>query len=125
MSSPEYTLLAKMSSRLRYLWRLAIPLWLFRDAGKGSVEQRAANYRYNCTQRKVLPFYVAKWIGIAVCLLQLTRVLSDVMAATSAQSAQYMCATLLCMGTGIGFAFACVVIVILFASYLFLTYVKR
>jgi hypothetical protein len=111
--------------RLQYVWRLAIPFWIFRDADRGTMEQRLANYRYNRAQRKILPFYVWKWIGIAACLMQLTRVLSDLMLNTAAESTHHLCATFFCMSAGIGFAFSCVVIAVLFASYLFLTCVKR
>jgi hypothetical protein len=115
----------QMLRRLQYVWRLATPFWIFRDAGRGTIEQRIANYRYNRAQRKVLPFYVGKWIGIAACLMQLMRILSDWMSTTQAASADHMCATFFCMSAGIGFAFSCVVIAVLFASYLFLTYVER
>jgi hypothetical protein len=107
------------------LWRLAIPFWIFRDAGRGTVEQRIANYRYNRSQRKVLPFYVWKWIGIAACTMQLTRLLSGLMSTTAAESTDHLCAALFCMSAGIGFAFSCIVIAVLFSSYLYLTYVKR
>ncbi len=110
---------------LRYFWRLAIPQWRFRDAAHGSIEQRIANYRYNRAQRKILPFYMWKWVGIAVCMLELTQILSYLMSITATESVNHLCATLACMGTGIGFAFSCIVITVLLASYLFLTYVRR
>jgi len=115
----------KVFARLRYVWRLAIPFWIFRDAAHGTIEQRIANYRYNRSQRKVLPFYMWKWVGIAACMMQLMRLLSDLMVKTAAESRDHLCAALACMSAGIGFAFSCVVIAILFASYLFLSYVKR
>jgi len=68
---------------------------------------------------------VWKWVGIAACLMQMTRLLSDLMLQTAAESTHHLCAALACVSAGIGFAFSCVVITILFASYLFLTYVKR
>jgi hypothetical protein len=111
--------------RLQYIWRLAIPFWLFRDAGRGTLEQRIANYRYNRSQRKLLPFYVWKWIGIAACMMQLTRVLSYLMETTARESTNHLCATLFCMSAGIGFAFSCVVLTVLLSSYLFLTWVKK
>lgn len=113
------------TSRLQYIWRLAIPFWLFRDAGRGTIEQRIANYRYNRSQRNVLPFYLGKWIGIAICMMQITRLMSYLMQATAAESANHLSATLACMSAGIGFAFSCVVIAVLLASYLFLTLVER
>lgn len=122
MDRPHRT---KLLSSLQYFWRLAMPLWIFRDAGHGTAEQRIANYRYNRSQRKVLPFYVWKWVGIAACLLQLTQVLSNVMLATTVDTTNHLCAALACMSAGIGFAFSCIVITVLLASYLYLTYVKR
>lgn len=115
----------RISSRLQYLWRLAIPFWQFRDAGRGTAEQRIANYRYNRSRRKVLPFYVWKWVGIALCLLHILRLLSGLMPAVEASGADYLCVTLFCMSAGIGFAFSCVVVTVLSACYLYLTYVKR
>lgn len=115
----------KLSLKLQYIWRLAIPFWLFRDAGCGTLEQRIANYRHNRLQRKILPFYVWKWIGIAACLMQLTRILSYLMETTARESANHLYATLFCMSAGIGFALSCVVIAVLSSSYLFLTYVKK
>lgn len=125
MDSNNRLWLKTLYSRLQYFWRLAIPFWIFRDAAHGTVEQRAANYRYNRSQRKILPFYVWKWVGIAACMMQLTRVLSDLMARSAAQGADHLCATVFCVSAGIGFAFSCVVIAILFACYLFLTCVER
>lgn len=125
MDSNNRMWLKRFVSRLQYFWRLAIPFWIFRDAGRGTVEQRAANYRYNRSQRKVLPFYMGKWAGIAACMMQLTRVLSDFMEETVAQSADHLCATVFCVSAGIGFAFSCIVITILVTTYLFLTYVER
>jgi hypothetical protein len=112
-------------SRLRYVWRLAIPFWIFRDAGHGSVEQRIANYRYNRSQRKVLPFYMWKWVGIALCMMQLTQMLSAMASTTTAESTDRLCATLFCMSAGIGFAFSCVVIILLSTTYVYLSCVKR
>lgn len=125
MNKMDRSYVTRLLSLLQYVWRLAIPMWRFRDAGHGTAEQRIANYRHNRSQRKVLPFYVWKWVGIAACLLQLTRVLSNVMSTTTEDSANHLCAALACMSAGIGFAFACVVIAVLLASYLYLTYVKR
>ncbi|MGH8807729.1 MAG: hypothetical protein ACREX0_07620 [Noviherbaspirillum sp.] len=125
MNRIDRSLPARVVSGLRYVWRLAIPLWIFRDADRGTVEQRTANYRYNRAQRKVLPFYVWKWVGIAACMMQLTQTLSYLTSITAAESTDRLYATLFCMSAGIGFALSCVVIVILSTSYLFLTCVKR
>lgn len=40
-----------------YLW----PFWLFRDASRGSLLERAAAYRHNRAQRIYLPGYALKW----------------------------------------------------------------
>jgi hypothetical protein len=125
MNRNDRTLLRKLFLTFQYIWRLAIPFWMFRDAGHGTMEQRIANYRFNRSQRKILPFYVWKWIGIAICLMQLTRVLSDLMLRTAVESTNHLCATLACVSAGIGFAFSCIVIAMLVACYLYLTYVKR
>jgi len=125
MNSNERMPFQKLKFFLLYVWRLAIPFWKFRDAGRGTVEQRIANYRYNREQRNVLPFYMWKWVGIAICMMQLMRVLSDVMANMPAHSSNYLYAALFCMSAGIGFAFACIVLMLLTASYLYLSYVER
>jgi len=125
MNSNDHKPIKRLALTLQYLWRLAIPFWMFRDAGRGTMEQRIANYRYNRAQRNILPFFMGKWVGIAVCLMQITQVLSDLMATANTQGANYMCAAFFCMSAGIGFAFACIVLTVLSASYLYLTYVKR
>lgn len=124
MNNSEQTPRSRLSSLMLYIWRLAIPLWMFRDAGRGSVEQRIANYRYNRAQRKVLPFYLWKWVGIAFCLLQMTRVLSQPLPAEVSETLN-VSAALFCMSAGIGFALSCVVIAVLSASYLYLSCVDR
>lgn len=114
-----------VARRLREIWRMAMPLWLFRDAGRGTLEQRVANYRYNRSLRSRLPFHMAKWMVIALCLMQLMRVLSTLMAITHAQTLPHICAAVFCMSAGIGFAFACVVLAVLLASYLHFSYVQH
>jgi hypothetical protein len=125
MNSNDRPPARQASRRLRYVWRLAMPFWIFRDAGHGTVEQRVANYRYNRAQRKVLPFYVGKWIGIAACLMQVMRILSEWMSNAREAGTDHACAAFFCMSAGIGFAFSCVVIAVLFANYLFLCCVER
>lgn len=115
----------KLSNRLRHLWRLAIPFWQFRDAHYGTNEQRIANYRFNRSRRNILPFFMAKWLGIAVCLLKLTELLSTLMISTRSQSDDHLYAALLCMSAGIAFAFACIVLLMLTISYLYLSCVER
>lgn len=125
MNNNERMPFQKLKFFILYVWRLAIPFWKFRDAGRGTMEQRIANYRYNREQRNVLPFYMWKWLGIAVCMMQLMRVLSDLMSGMPAHSGNYLYAAVFCMSAGIGFAFACIVLMLLMASYLYLSYVER
>jgi hypothetical protein len=75
--------------------------------------------------RNILPFYMAKWVGIAICLLKMTELLSALMLSTPAQSTDHLYAALLCMGAGIAFAFSCIVILMLASSYLYLSCVER
>lgn len=106
-------------------WHSLLPFAMFRDASQGSFEQRIANYRHNRAQRSVLPYYIAKWTAFAAGMLVLTQLLTEFMRMTQVGSADHLCAALACMSIGIGFAFACVVITILFASYLYLCCVDR
>jgi hypothetical protein len=52
-----------------YLW----PFWLFRDANRGNLMERAAAYRHNRAQRVYLPGYALKWTVLmslqGACLL--------------------------------------------------------
>ena len=113
----------RVHDRLRWFWRLAMPFWLFRDAHHGSSEQRIANYRFNRSRRSVLPFYMAKWLGIAVCLLKMTELLSGLMLTTRSDDHLYV--ALVCMSAGIAFAFSCIVLLMLATSYLYLSCVER
>lgn len=111
--------------RAQYFWGTATPFWMFRDAGTGTVEQRSANYRFNRSRRNVLPLYIVQWVGIAASMMMITQLLSDLMQYTAPEPVYHLCATLLCMSTGIGFACSCVVIAVLTVSYLFLTHIRQ
>jgi hypothetical protein len=111
--------------RAQDIWGTVTPFWMFRDAGSGTVEQRSANYRFNRSRRKILPLYIVQWIGIAASLMLTTQLFSDLMQYTAPQPLYHLCATLLCMSTGIGFACSCVVIAVLSVSYLYLTHISN
>lgn len=113
----------RLQGRLRQFWRLAMPFWLFRDAHHGSNEQRIANYRFNRSLRNILPFYMAKWLGMCVCLLKMTELLSVLMLTTQTDDHWYV--ALFCMSAGIAFAFSCIVLLMLAMSYLYLSCVER
>ncbi|MDB5758548.1 MAG: hypothetical protein JWM30_1837 [Burkholderia sp.] len=115
----------RLQGRVRQFWRLAMPFWLFRDAHHGTTEQRIANYRFNRAQRNILPFYMAKWLGISVCLLKMTELLSGLMLSTQSQTDDHLFAALSCMSAGIAFAFSCIVLLMLATSYLYLSCVER
>lgn len=106
-------------------WRWATPFWLFRDARYGSREQRIANYRYNRSQRAILPRYTIKWLGIAAFMLLLLHLHSLLLNYLMQGSVAHYCAALFCVTTGIGFSFSCVVIAVLVTCYLYLTHVKQ
>lgn len=117
----------RLHGKARQFWRLAMPFWLFRDAHRGTAEQRIANYRFNRAQRNILPFYMAKWLGMAICLLRMTELLSGLMLGAQAQTGNddHLLAALFCMGAGIAFAFSCIVLLMLATSYLYLSCVER
>lgn len=115
----------RLHGRVRRFWRLAVPFWLFRDAHHGTVEQRIANYRFNRAQRNILPFYMLKWLGMSLCLLKMTELLSDLMLGPQAQGDDHLFAALFCMSAGIAFAFSCIVLLMLATSYLYLSCVER
>jgi hypothetical protein len=117
----------RLHDKVRRFWRLAMPFWMFRDAHHGTAEQRIANYRFNREQRNILPFYMAKWLGISIGLMRMTQLLSGLMLSTQvqAQSDDHLFAALFCMGAGIAFAFSCIVLLMLATSYLYLSCVDR
>lgn len=127
MESRDPQFKKRLPDYMRQFWRLAMPFWLFRDAHHGTTEQRIANYRFNRAQRNILPFYMAKWLGISVCLLKMTELLSALMLRTQAQSQgdDHLFAALSCMSAGIAFAFSCIVLLMLATSYLYLSCVER
>jgi hypothetical protein len=65
-----------------YLW----PFWLFRDANRGNLVERAAAYRHNRAQRVYLPGYALKWIvltalqtGLLLGVERCARALGDLL----------------------------------------------
>lgn len=100
-------------------WRWATPFWRFRDASQGTREQRSANYRHNRAQRAILPAYTLKWVAIAASMLMLLQIYSGMLAQAMEGTPAYFYAVLFCVSTGIVFSFACVVVAILVACYLF------
>jgi hypothetical protein len=110
---------------LQLFWRWSTPFWLFRDASRGTIEQRSANYRYNRAQREVLPSYAFKWMAIAAGMLILLQLYSGMLTQTMEGTPAYFCAALFCISSGIGFSFSCVVITLLMTCYLFFSHIKE
>ena len=54
----------------RYLW----PFWLFKDASRGNVVERAAAWRHNREQARWLPTYMRRWLGCGVVLFGIGNV---------------------------------------------------
>jgi hypothetical protein len=53
------------------LYRYLFYGWLFRDAGRGTVWQRAAALRHNRAQAHWLPTYMRRWLVIGAALFAL------------------------------------------------------
>lgn len=121
MPDTDQTRQQRFLSLVRQFWRLAVPFWLFRDAGTGTAATRRANYRYNRTQRRVLPFFLGKWTILAFCLMQAMFPLSHMMERIEPGSGAQFGVALLCMLNGIALAFACVVVTVLLAGYIYLS----
>lgn len=50
------------------LYRYLFYGWLFRDAGRGTVWQRAAAWRHNREQARWLPTYMRRWVILGLLL---------------------------------------------------------
>jgi hypothetical protein len=101
-----------------YLW----PFWMFKDASKGSLLERAAAYRHNREKRIYLPGYIAKWSTIFVLLLGAAVVLEGTEKAYSPGTTS--CSMLAC-GAGLLATWAFVVMLIISVVYVFLTHWER
>jgi hypothetical protein len=73
-----------------YLW----PFWLFRDASRGSLLERAAAYRHNRQQRIYLPGYALKWTVLTA--------LQGVLLASAERDARALDDLLLWVAAGLG-----------------------
>jgi hypothetical protein len=93
----------------RYLW----PMWMFRDASRGSALERAAAYRHNRSHRRHLPGYAGKWMAIAMTTLGAIR--SIELAAQASAACTYACAVL-----ALWLAWAVIVAVVLIAVWIYM-----
>lgn len=97
-----------------YLW----PFWLFRDANRGNLLERAAAYRHNRAQRIYLPGYAIKWsvlTGLQAALLagvdRPARTMDDLL-------------LWLCAGLGTSLSVSAVVIALCLAAWGYLSWVS-
>lgn len=79
-----------------YLW----PFWMFKDASRGSLYERAAAYRHNRDKRMYLPGYAMKWT--ILCAVFLAQVEGFARAARESQS---LCLMFGCFSAGAGMLF--------------------
>lgn len=62
------------------LYRYFFYGWLFRDAGRGSLLERAASSRHNREQARWLPTYMRRWLVLALVLFLMAMFVEVVLA---------------------------------------------
>ena len=65
-----------------------------------------------------------KWLALGFCLLQAMMPLTTILASLPPGGTAHFLTSLVCMINGIAFAFACVVLTLLSASYVYLSVVE-
>jgi hypothetical protein len=100
-------------SLLQLLYRYVWPMWMFRDANRGSAVERAAAYRHNRSVRRHLPGYAGKWLLIAGATLLAMR------AAEQPPSVDAGC-QLACALLAVWLAWAVIVVIVLIAAWLYM-----
>lgn len=109
-----------MASRDSFLYQIYLylwPFWLFRDASRGNLLERAAAYRHNREKRIYLPGYAAKW---AV----LTMLQALLIAAFEAMRALGLAKLWLVAGLGTTVSASIVVIALCLAAWGYLSWVE-
>lgn len=109
-----------MPSRDSFLYQLYLylwPFWLFRDATRGSMLERAAAYRHNREKRIYLPGYAAKW-------MVLTMLQALLLAGIEAARALGLALLWVAAGLGTTVSVSVVVIALCVASWGYLTCVE-
>jgi len=64
--------------------------WLFRDAGKGTLLERAAAWRHNRTQAHWLPTYMRRWCTCGLLLYSFGAIVELLMAAPTLSAFFYV-----------------------------------
>jgi hypothetical protein len=95
----------------RFLW----PFWLFQDASRGDRLTRAAAYRHNRNMRVYLPGYLLKWMLNSAFALAVTAGLESL-----AHQAAGPINVLMLIAAGTGIVFACALCVLLVIAYVYL-----
>lgn len=54
------------------LWNYFSPFGVMKDASRGTFAERAAAFRYNCSQRRRLTIYIQRWLVSGSVALVLT-----------------------------------------------------
>jgi hypothetical protein len=101
-----------------YLW----PFWMFQDATRGNIYERAAAFRHNREKSVYLPGYVAKWVLLSGASLALAEAF-----AWGARKSQTLCSIFGCLSAGAGMLFTvgfCILMITGY-TYLCLTRVER
>lgn len=102
------------------LWRWLVPLWRFRDASRGTPEQRVANYRYNREQRGCLLPCLRRWIVVGSLLLAIIGELERHLAAQPLDTAWRSFTLTMIASAGVGFSVAVVIFLVLLVCWVWL-----
>lgn len=102
------------------LWRWLVPLWRFRDASRGTPEQRVANYRYNREQRGYLLPCLRRWVVVGGLFLVVLGQLEQQLAAQSPDAAWRSLTLTMIASAGVGFSVAVVIFLVLLVSWVWL-----
>lgn len=102
------------------LWRWLVPLWRFRDASKGTPEQRVANYRYNREQRGYLLPCLRRWMVVGGLFLTVLGQLEQHLAAQPLDTAWRSLTLTMIASAGVGFSVAVVIFLVLLVCWVWL-----
>ncbi|MFO1396473.1 MAG: hypothetical protein U1F48_05355 [Burkholderiales bacterium] len=104
------------------LWRWLVPLWRFRDASRGTPEQRVANYRYNREQRGYLLPCLRRWIVVGGLFLVMIGELERHLAAQPLDTAWRSLTLTMIASAGVGFSVAVVIFLVLLVCWVWLAH---
>lgn len=73
------------------LYRYFFYDWLFKDASKGSLLERAAAWQHNLQQSRWLPVYMRRWIFLGMMFYSLGLVSENALAPPYVSAVFYVC----------------------------------